>query len=210
MTTPLVFPVFSSPISALQIDEDLSDLKILAKKEKFVGSDNEEYGSYKCYVSDTNTFLNDFPREKSIIEGYFDFFKNEIMKFGNTQFQMTTSWVTKTVKGSQSQYHRHKNCLYSGVLYLDTIEDGAPIIFDNENLNPSSFLLIPTEWNIYNSSTWVIQPKENLVVFFPSYLRHKIGIHKSKTPRYSIAFNFHPVGNLGYNDSSANISLGNL
>ena len=207
MISPIVFPVFSSPISVFNIGEDISDLKKEAKKTIFVGNESEEYGSVNCFVSDNMNFLDSFPKEKEIIHAYFNFHKNEILKYTDINFEMTTSWVTKAVERSQSQYHRHRNCMFSGVLYLDTIENSAPIMFENENLNPCSFLLTPSDWNIYNSTTWEIQPRENNIIFFPSYLRHKIGIHKSKTPRYSIAFNFHPVGKLGYHDSSVDITI---
>jgi len=204
---PVIYPIFSSPVIALSVEEDISLIKKEAKRQKFTSNDGEQFGAKNCFISNTHSFLDKFPKEKQILQAYFEFFKNEILRYTNTNFEMTTSWVTKAVEGSQSHYHRHRNSMFSGVLYLDNIENSGKLMFENENLNPCSFLLEPSDYNIYNSTTWEIQPKENIVVFFPSFLRHKIGIHLSKTPRYSIAFNFHPVGRIGYNDSSVDISL---
>ena len=59
----------------------------------------------------------------------------------------------------------------------------------------------PTEWNLLNSSSWVIKPAPNEVVIFPSYLFHEVTFHGASEDRYSLAFNFFPKGPLGKSDS---------
>jgi hypothetical protein len=64
----------------------------------------------------------------------------------------------------------------------------------------------PSEWNIYNYQSFVIQPDKNLLVFFPSDLKHKINVYTGLKDRYSVAFNLIPVGTIGLGDSSVTIS----
>jgi hypothetical protein len=63
----------------------------------------------------------------------------------------------------------------------------------------------PSEYNLYNSSSWEITPKKNLMIIFPSYLFHKVNTHISNENRYSLAFNLFPKGNIGKNDSSLRV-----
>ena len=48
----------------------------------------------------------------------------------------------------------------------------------------------------FNTPNYVVNPKECELIFFPSYLHHKVLKNKSKTTRYSIAFNIYVKGNL--------------
>ena len=57
-----------------------------------------------------------------------------------------------------------------------------------------------------NSHTWFMYPQPKLLLFFPSYLRHKINIHKISKIRKSLAFNIIPVGKYGEGDSSHDTS----
>ena len=64
----------------------------------------------------------------------------------------------------------------------------------------------PTEWNLLNSSSWVIKPAPNQVVIFPSYLYHEVTFHGATEDRYSLAFNLFPKGPLGTSDSLLNFN----
>jgi uncharacterized protein (TIGR02466 family) len=200
----LIFPVFSSPIILFSVEENLDELNEI-KNYKFISNQNEDIGSKNCFTTKSKNILDDFNDSKNIILKYFNYYKNDILKYDNTNFIMTTSWGTKALKNSYCHYHSHKNSFFSGVLYLDNSIGSAPIEFDNENIIPTQVLFDPSEWNIYNSTSWSIVPQNNMIIFFPSYLRHRIGLHKAKEPRYSIAFNFFPSGEIGYNDSFISI-----
>ena len=128
--------------------------------------------------------------------------KNTCLHYEDTDFFITTSWVTKCIPNSSSHKHNHQNALYSGVLYFQEGENFAGIRFSNENLIPQQILLRkPTEWNLLNSSSWVIKPAPNQVVIFPSYLFHEVTFHGASEDRYSLAFNLFPQGTLGESDS---------
>ena len=95
--------------------------------------------------------------------------------------------------------------MFSGILYLDDDENAAPIEFESRNGGDQIFV-VPSEPTILNSRRWSFKPEKNMMLIFPSELYHRIGVHKSLQPRYSIAFNFFPEGKIGIYDSTLNIS----
>ena len=183
-----VLPVFSTPIGVLRVDEDLSHLNN--------GSDNTK-------------LLNSFPKEKNILMSYFNYYKNNVLKLENQEFQLTTSWLTTLEPGEDSgDYHYHANSLYSGVFYFDSFnaEEGGEIEFKNPYDSP--YELKPyTEINLYNAPEVRINPEKNMLVIFPSRLYHKILTNRSGRTRNSLAFNFFPIGHFGGLDSEINLRV---
>ena len=51
-----------------------------------------------------------------MMEEFYNFIRGE-MKYPN-EFEITTSWFTKTTRGQASPMHNHDNCMFSCVLYL--------------------------------------------------------------------------------------------
>jgi uncharacterized protein (TIGR02466 family) len=93
--------------------------------------------------------------------------------------------------------------MFSGVLYLQTGENTGQISFTNyEN---KRFNLIPTKWDDVNCSEFRIVPKNGRLIIFPSEVYHKILQNNSDIKRYSLAFNFIPIGEIGADDSTATI-----
>lgn len=131
-------------------------------------------------------------------------FVSESYDYSTTKFNMTTSWLKVLTPGSYGHFHWHRNCMFSGVYYLDSIaenEGGKLVVHDS---NTSSFFVKASSginYEIFN-----ITPQEDRVVFFPSELQHKITRNDSNRNRYSIAFNFIPIGEIGEMDSYLNWS----
>jgi uncharacterized protein (TIGR02466 family) len=200
-----VFPLFSSPVAVFNIEEDLSNLETVKKSYSFKQTNSP--GSSGSEVTEKMNLLDDFPVEKNILLEYFNVYKDEFLHLETTSFRITTSWGTKVTKDSFSQFHNHRNSIYSSVFYLDADVNSATIEFDSENIFPQEIMLNkPSEWNVYNSRSWFIKPEKNMLIIFPSYLRHRIGQHKSNTPRYSIAFNLFPNCLIGTGDSSLELT----
>lgn len=199
-----LYPLFSSLLFTINLEENLDDFYDKFKNEY----DFVETTSDRTYQTTSKNILNDNLELKEIILNYFNLYKDNILKYESTDFEITTSWVTKTLEGGRSNVHNHNNCCFSGILYFDTIENGGELRFADTGLTPSSFLLNnPSEYNIYNSQSWKISPQKNMVVFFPSYLYHQIETHNSNIIRYSLAFNIMPVNTFGSYDSSVNLKV---
>lgn len=201
----ITVPLFPKTIGINKIDFDTD--KFVSNFEKIKFTRTEQQDSYNAWVYPDMYFLNSYPDLKENITNYFNKFKNEILKLETTDFSITTSWITKTTQGGSCQYHNHRNCVYSGVLYFDNYE-GGDLVFNDSGINNSSFLLNdPVEYNIHNFKTFTVRPDKGIVVFFPSELMHKIQPYTGKKNRYSVAFNFLPSGTIGLGDSQVNLQL---
>lgn len=209
-----ITPLFASPLAIVEVQENLNELEgcdffDIVKKQDFFLSKNEENPNNKNYSSGTYKLLDRFPKIKTLFLDYFYSFKNTVLKYEDTDFSITTSWGTKTKKNSSCALHNHTNSFFSGVYYFDDYsgEESGGLQFVDMNIKPSQFLVESSEFNVFNSPSWTIKPEKNTIVFFPSYLYHKIALHKSDIDRYSIAFNLIPTGRCGKYDSAMNIKL---
>ena len=194
-----VYPLFCSPVYGKVIDQNVKDIFSSLKKEPFDPANNQGTSA-----SRNKKILDKFPQLRKILLKEFNYFKNTYLHYVNTDFCITTSWMTKCTPNSCGYRHNHKNCVYRGVLYFQ--DEISSIQFSNENIIPESMWLgDPSEYNLYNSTSWEIKPEKNLMIIFPSYLFHKVTTHTSEEDRYSLAFNLFPKGNFGKNDSSISL-----
>ena len=189
-------PLFSSPLIIDILDTNVVGLD---KEENYVTN-----GNYR--KSDEYRVLERHPKFERLISNKFQQIAKDVLGYTN-EFKISTSWLTETKKGGGSKIHNHRNSFYSGVYYYDDYNDNsAKIEFQNPVLELSDFYLIPSQWNMVNSETWSIVPRKNMIMFFPSYLCHRVCEHKDDTPRHSLAFNIIPIGEYGRQDSFYNTS----
>ena len=209
-----VTPLFSSPLSTIQVEEDLNELQKcdffdLIKKENFSYFENfQDYKGKYFGITDTKQLLDKFPEIKQLFLSYFYSLKNNVLKYNEVDFCITTSWGIRVVKDSCGVVHNHRNSFYSGIYYFDDYsnEESAGISFIDFNIKPNLFMIQTSDFNILNTDSWTIKPQKNTLLFFPSYLYHRIDLHKSDIDRYSIAFNIMPTGVVGHQDSTYNYS----
>ena len=198
----LLFPeiVFTKILNQISDDE-------LIKINDFVKNlDYQTIGEkpIRDYLSLRSTSLNvlELPELKNlsdIIKKEFINYKNDILKYEYNDFIFTTSWATKCKPKQESTYHNHTNCMYSGIFYTNVDIDSGNLILNK--MSKSNFLLRKSKDLDYNSDEIKINTFKKMLIFFPSHLHHKIGYNMSNITRHSIAFNFMPVGNLGFQDS---------
>jgi len=198
-----VLPLFPTTLGAVTISEDFSNLE---KIKEFAYTDITSDESFNSFKSEDNQLLSKFPNEKEILLSYFNNFKNDILALNDNEFAISSSWATRVEKNGFCQLHDHKNSFYSGVLYLDSVTAGGDILFQNP-ITTGSFLLNPVEWNTFNFETYQLRPEKNLLILFPSYLKHRINKYLGTEARYSIAFNIVPIGKFGRGDSIVNYQL---
>lgn len=192
-----IVPLFSSCVTVIQLDEDIKEFKTSDEKFK-----NSEWGSSSSSIN--KRVLEKYPKTKKILLDKFKKVALEDYKYEN-DFIITTSWFTKTLKDQSSLMHIHKNSFYSGVYYFDDYTDkSAPIIFHSPLHQFYDFDIVPSNWNVQNSTIWKIKPQKNFLLIFPSYLQHSIEKSIENTTRYSLAFNIIPVGEYGLGDSMVN------
>ena len=201
-----IIPLFSKPFykSELNIsDDDLNNLKNIISKIEYNKLD-VDYIDNVASLSKNNYILNEKPFldiKNKICDEFKIFFNNNLHHVNN--FKMTTSWIAKSEPGQMSQYHNHSNCMFSGIFYIDTFENSGDICFTD--FRDKRFSVDKKNYNVLNSTSWTFEPKEKMILFFPSEVHHQILKNNSNNTRYSIAFNFIPIGKLAYGDSELEI-----
>lgn len=198
-----IYPLFASNLIRVTF-EDKKALNILKKiHNKYEYVDSKQEGSNGVFATANKFVLENYPEIKQSLVEEFKKINETIFKY-DCEFFITTSWITKATKNTYSQIHSHRNSFYSGVLYFGEYPKNnkhAPIQFYSPIDDFRSHYVMAKEWNIANCSNWDIYPNENMLLFFPSYLKHRIAKHNDEKPRYSLAFNIVPIGSYGTGDS---------
>jgi len=201
-----ILPFFSKPFYIKTLDslEDNYFNKLLSVVKKQPYKKEEKIFSN---VSKNYKILEDkqFSTLKKHILKEFDFYKNDILRYNNTNFKIVTSWLTKAKKGQVSRLHCHKNSMFSGVFYFSVNKKQLNISF--ENLQSSNYSVEPTEFNIYNSIEQKIIVEDKTLLLFPSEVHHLILENKSQKDRYSLAFNILPDGQYGPYDTDGRVNV---
>jgi len=200
-------PLFNTPIALtntpLSVDEQTELTHYINSQswENANQGDDDVYDNNKSKQNKNLYALEDtellFLKNK--IMDTFCAYKNKVLRYDDVNFKITTSWFTKTEYGQKSDYHKHSNCMFSAVFYVNQPENSGNIMFTK--FEDKRFNITPTEYNIYNSESWRFIPKKHDLIIFPSETYHKIETHLCKEDRYSLALNFMPVGKIGIYDS---------
>jgi len=204
--------MFSIPLIHCELDEDTSELRQCT--DYVLNTNQVDVDEYKIFqksgLKETIDFefrvLEQFPKMKQM----FTHISNRLIKEGlnyDNKLEISSSWFTKTHKGEQSPMHDHKNCVFSAVYYYGDYDDKVGnLIFKNPIVNLTSYRLNVDKSNRFNTYDIEITPQAGSLLIFPSYVSHKIDVHKSEIPRLSLAFNMVPVGQYGIGDSQADTS----
>jgi len=188
-----LLPLFSQPLAVFQLNIDNKKiLQILKTKVKFEKTNHNQnsYMSKDNKIFNNHKELNVLTKESNIcIKKYIE----EVLK-NNYKFKIYNSWATMVPVNASSRAHVHRNSLLSGV-YYPLCSDGVKITFHkNEGIETFYAFNEPKEYNLFNSKTWTVTPKEGTLLIFPSTLMHSIDTNTTKEKRYSIAFSVNPIG----------------
>jgi len=138
-----------------------------------------------------------FDEVKSKIEKIIISTLQEIYQSVDIQFYLCAMWSTCCLPGESGQDHFHSNSFYSGVFYPFEVTSSEISFYsplqDKFSLDISGNIL---NWNHFNSPSYNIQPEQFDLIFFPSYLYHRVLKNTSNIKRYSLAFNIFLKGDL--------------
>lgn len=165
--------------------------------------------SDRVQAGSTKNFLKQLPWLKDeITETFKEYAYNVLMADMSVDFKIGSSWVVLTKPGCSSEQHIHPNYYYTGCLYLT--DDPSPInffrgttVYNHQERFQFKFHSI----NEYNTNSIAYKPEKNEILFFPSYLSHKVTTNLSDKNRYSLGFNIHPVGIYGDQDSTIHVQI---
>jgi uncharacterized protein (TIGR02466 family) len=194
--------LFSIPICLFDLNIDKEQQKTIENIIK-----NTEYRlteSGNAYISEDLHLFQTHPELHFLNQQflkYINYFNEDVLNYKKTNFKITTSWSTQCLYGQESERHKHSNSMYSGVYYNKCDIKTSEIIFYNNDWTGSNYELEVDKYNSFNATRWRIQPRDKLLIIFPSFLSHKILKNLNKKIRHSIAFNCIPVPPYGFGDS---------
>lgn len=194
-------PLFSTPVHVTSIK--ISDeLKNIVKSYEY-----ERMPNHTGWYTKNKYILNDpafSDLKKELLDKFNNFVYNTLNVQPNINFKLLTSWAVKMSPKDWGQRHSHPNSMLSGVVYIETDQESGSIVFHRDNsqktIFPDVLSIEFTQWNPLNSRAWSYKPNVGDILFFPSFLEHSMETNNSTIDRYSLAFNFFPVGTFGKNE----------
>ena len=100
-----------------------------------------------------------------------------------------STWVNINKRGNSNKRHTHSTGItfLSGVYYVTVPKNSGNIVF----FDPKSMLFETTPDGDYyrRSHSEVCEPKENMLLLFPSWLEHEVEPNNTDEDRISISFN---------------------
>ena len=187
-----IIPIFSTPIFV--------DDSYVSTKEEIDFVKNVSYHSNVFNLSSDESYILNTKELKNLknycqlnLQKYFYRIYSPENKF---DIKITNSW-TNITRGAQSHHpHKHANSFISAVFYIQTSNEDS-IYFDSQKENYIDF---EKKINEFNCQTWILPVKKNMLIIFPSTLKHGVGqIKDNRIDRISLSFNSFVFGELGSN-----------
>ena len=175
------YDLFPSTVWTFDLDLDLDELRrevySFSKTQPTIFGNYSNAGGYQGHYFDYK-LLNDSIRDN--IPRYKD------PDLGDLYIN---SWVNINSKGCYNTRHSHAEAanLLSGVYYVTVPENSGAIRFYDPR--PSVIHSFADSRYYMPPQIYPIQPKENMLLLFPCWLEHEVGVNDSDEDRISISFN---------------------
>ena len=165
-------------------DMDFEILKELNSSE--MKNNTMHYSNVGGFQTDTinNEKINFCILKKSAEEIVRNYKLNE-----KTKIELRNLWINKNYKNNYNNPHLHPDSNFSGIYYLQTVENGGELIFyknDKSTIFTGNLKYIE---DIDFRHAYVIKPKRNMFIIFPSNIEHMVTPNYEEKPRISISFN---------------------
>lgn len=190
--TANISPFWATPMADYVNPQLARELKeyVLTKEAQGIESGVAEFIKHNLTESAFDFFHSDDPVIQKSLEWICECLKVTLNSIHgseeNYQIGFNESWYHITRTNGIHDVHKHPNCSWCGVFYLDPGdgEDGwtsfiTPI--DSSYHDHGNRFLMDTSLNI--------KPKEGLLVLFPSYLAHTQKLYTGEKDRIVVAFN---------------------
>lgn len=193
MNLELLFP---TPVAFYDLGRELAkkEADFIAKQDRRPNDGNQS--SVDNYVLDQSPLA----KLKDGIQKCVEQYARDVWKVDkNLGIRITQSWLNWTKAGQWHHKHAHPNSVFSGVFYVNTVEDRDRITFYQDGykqIKPKY-----DEWNRWNSESWWLPVKTGQIVLFPSGLTHMVETIGGEEERISLAFNTFLTGKVGDDNS---------
>lgn len=194
MTDVNLFEIFKIPVFSIKISDSNSmnnNLTNLFKDLKNKDTDPYPYtlGGYTNYGGNSNIILDYTecdPLKKEILD-FAEHISKEVSIYGKPFIE--SSWFSINNKYSYHESHKHLPSVWSGVYYVKADQNDAKIIFEHKEKQDSSWPFYSDYKHDYTTNTFSLSPVSGNLLFFPSYLSHRVAQQTVDQERITISFN---------------------
>tara|TARA_B100001029_G_C14837075_1_gene326197 strand:- start:45 stop:626 length:582 start_codon:yes stop_codon:yes gene_type:complete len=173
------YQLFPSTVWSTELDLDLDELRREAKDFSLThpSQNYSNVGGYQANCFDykplINSIKNNAPRCNEIELGDLYIF----------------SWLNINGQGSYNLRHTHSDGInfLSGTYYVSVPKDSGGIVFHDSK--PPIFYSMADMRYFGRDQMYRIEPKENMLLYFPGWLEHEVEPNNSNEERISISFN---------------------
>ena len=186
----MTIDLFPSPVYVDYLNLNKTEIERLLSLPLYRNQDHE------AWVSDTNIHKNPdqehvFNRIQSHVEKYA---YRDMLLSKDYVLRCNGAWLNKNDPGDFTSKHHHSNALISGVYYVkcDPKTQGEIQFYDDKNGPFGSFFTVLKyqDRNSKNSHIASISCENDMIILFPSVLKHSVPVNLSDSPRYSFAFDY--------------------
>ena len=103
--------------------------------------------------------------------------------------RITNMWSIINPKNSSNLRHTHPNSFLSSAYYIKAPKNCGHLILHDPRSAPTYKTAKTTKVSELNNDEYSITPQEGLLVLFPSYLHHSVGMNESDEDRIVLSFN---------------------
>jgi uncharacterized protein (TIGR02466 family) len=111
----------------------------------------------------------------------------------NQEIKITGMWAVINKKNASNTMHIHSNNYISAAYYVKAPKNCGDIVFYDPRFAATYRYPKISKKNKLNSNIVSFQPKEGMLVLFPSYLQHSVNLNKSNKERIVISFNINLI-----------------
>ena len=111
----------------------------------------------------------------------------------NQEIKITGMWAVINKKNSSNAMHIHSNNYISAAYYVKAPVNCGDIVFYDPRFAATYRYPKISKTNKLNSNIVSFQPKEGMLVLFPSYLQHSVNVNKTDEERIVISFNINLI-----------------
>tara|TARA_R100001132_G_C3262333_1_gene86126 strand:- start:755 stop:1366 length:612 start_codon:yes stop_codon:yes gene_type:complete len=199
-----IHQLFPIPVDFSKLDRVLTpkELREINEHKKKTYKNEGNRTSNDSYILERKSLKN---LKKDLNKKVTNYFNKIICSPNSLLPYITQSWINYTEKNQFHHQHSHSNSYVSGVFYIDANKKVDKIKFFKSGYSP--FKLPPTQFNVFNSSTWWYPVESGDVILFPSSLEHGVDRKEGTNIRTSLSFNIFFKGTIGNSDDLTELIL---
>jgi uncharacterized protein (TIGR02466 family) len=176
------------------VDEVYNEIITLDKSKQIFWNHNGSNPSLESFNGYMNAETSKCFYNEKLLDWVTKCFNKVSQEKYKQNLSVVDSWVTKTGFLAGSGWHDHTMSILSGVLYFNT---PSPIEFKyTDPYHAHCNLFRHPDFPNISDVTAKVTPTKGTFMIFPSHLAHRITPNKSKSDRYSLAFNTFFTGEL--------------